>query len=79
MLVNSIPGFEFPRVNLYDYVIDTAVKQEDEIIDDDFVLGVVWSDSIDEINEIPQVLVDHSHFNCELSAEEVNILALLMK
>ena len=40
-------------MNLFDYVIDTAIKQEDEIIDDDFVLGVVWSDSLDNLNKIP--------------------------
>ena len=58
MLLNSIPGFEFPRVNLVDYVIETITKQEDEIIEDDFVLGVVWNDDLENIEDIPQVLVD---------------------
>ena len=58
MLLNSIPCFEFPRVNLVDYVIETITKREDEIIEDDFVLGVVWNDDLENIEDIPQVLVD---------------------
>ena len=45
---------------------------------DDFVLGTVWGD-LEEDLETPKVLVDKSRFNVELSAEEINILALLMK
>jgi hypothetical protein len=32
-----------------------------------------------DLEEIPRVLVDRSSFNIELSQEEINILALLMK
>ena len=32
-----------------------------------------------ELLETPKVLVDNSHFNVELTTEEINILALLMK
>ena len=45
---------------------------------DDFVLGTTWGDLKDNL-ETPNVLVDKSRFNVELSAEEINILALLMK
>jgi hypothetical protein len=52
--------------------------REDEIVKEDFVIGVVWNDTM-ELEEIPRVLVDRSGFNIELSSEEINILALLMK
>ncbi len=79
LLINAIPGFEFPRKNLYDYVIEVKEIGEDELTSDDFILGTVWGDLDEELLEIPNVLVDKSRFNCELSAEEINILALLMK
>ena len=78
LLVDAIPGFEFPRVNLFDYEISVIQMLENEIVEDDFVLGVVWEDSLD-LPEIPKVLVDRSSFGVELSQEEINILALLMK
>ena len=78
LLIDAIPGFEFPRVNLYDYDISVVQMREDEIIEEDFVIGVVWNDSLD-LEEIPKVLIDRSCFNVELSQEEINILALLMK
>ena len=80
LLINSIPGFEFPRKNLYDYTIEIREMEEDDLTPDDFVLGTVW-ESLDEINplETPKVLVDKSRFNVELTSEEINILALLMK
>ena len=78
LLIDAIPGFEFPRVNLYDYDISVVQMREDEIVEEDFVIGVVWNDSLD-LEEIPKVLVDRSCFGVELSQEEINILALLMK
>jgi hypothetical protein len=79
LLIDAIPGFEFPRVNLYDYDTSVIKIAEDEIVEDDFVLGVVWEDGSGELLEVPNVLVDRSSFNVELSSEEINILALLMK
>lgn len=80
LLLNALPGFEFPRVNLYDYIIEVKEISEDELTSDDFVLDTVQGDSENsEILEIPKVLVDKSRFNVELSPEEINILALLMK
>lgn len=80
LLLNALPGFEFPRVNLYDYIIEVKEISEDELTSDDFVLDTVLGDSENsEILEIPKVLVDKSRFNVELSPEEINILALLMK
>lgn len=79
LLVDAIPGFEFPRVNLYDYNISVIEMNENEITKEDFVIGVVWSENSIDLEEIPKVLVDRSSFGVELSSEEINILALLMK
>ena len=78
LLINAIPGFEFPRQNLYDYTIEVREMDEPDLIPEDFVLGVVWGEILD-ISSTPRVLVDKSHFNIELTPEEINILALLMK
>jgi hypothetical protein len=44
LLIDAIPGFEFPRKNLYAYEIKTAEIDEDELLPDDFVLGTVWGE-----------------------------------
>ena len=77
LLINAIPGFEFPRKNLYDYTVEIQSIPESEISEDDFILGINLEKS--EILETPNVLVDKSHFNIELTPEEINILSLLMK
>lgn len=81
LLLNALPGFEFPRVNLYDYTIEVKQVYENELGEEDFVLGIVWQDleNEEDLNTTPKVLVDKSRFNIELSTEEINILALLMK
>ena len=79
LLLDAIPGFEFPRVDLYDYTMQLVKIKENEIVEDDFVLGVVWDDSLEQIDDVPYVLVERSSFNNKLSEEEINILALLMK
>lgn len=80
LLLDAIPGFEFPRCNLYDNHIEVVQIQEDLITKEDFVIGVVWNEEdSSELNEIPKVLVERSYFNANLSEEEINILALLMK
>jgi len=47
LLVNAIPGFEFPRINLNDYTIQVVEIGSDELVDDDFVVGTVWGDAED--------------------------------
>lgn len=93
LLINSLSGFEFPRQFVDDYTINTAVKAESELEDGDFVIGVVWhelaedgteieDDSIyydNDGNEIPRVYVERSSFTADLTNEEINIIALLMK
>ena len=80
LLLDAIPGFEFPRCNLYDNHIEIVQIQENLITREDFVIGVVWNEEdSNELSEIPKVLVERSYFNADLSEEEINILALLMK
>ena len=78
LIIDAIPGFEFPRKNLMDYEIKTAVKREDELAPDDFVIGVVWGTIPEDDAQIPNVIVEQSSFAAELTDEEINILALLM-
>lgn len=80
LLIDAIPGFEFPRKDLDNFVVEIVEIGEEELVPDDFILGTVWED-LDEgtLNTIPHVLVDRSHFNVDLTSEEINILALLMK
>lgn len=78
LIIDAIPGFEFPRKNLMDYEIKTAVKREDELLLDDFVIGVVWGTIPEDNAQIPNVIIEQSSFAAELTDEEINILALLM-
>ena len=74
LLIDAIPGFEFPRLDLYDYEIKTETVAENEVDECDFILGAVWG----EIGSETKVLVEKSCFNNELTSEEINILAILM-
>ena len=79
MLIDAIPGFEFPRHNLYDYVIQTEVKDEDKVLTTDFILGMLWDEMpTDSMNAVPRLMVEKSEFAAELTSEEINILAILM-
>ena len=79
MLIDAIPGFEFPRHNLYDYVIQAEIKDEDKVLTTDFILGMLWDEiSEDSLNTVPRVMVEKSEFAAELTSEEINILAILM-
>lgn len=79
LLVQAIPGFEFPRKNLYDYEIKVAQMKENEVQQNDFIIGVIWNELSDNIIDVPDVIVEKSSFAEELTPEEINILALLMK
>lgn len=73
LLKDALPGFEFPRVNLFDYTINEKIIPAEDVTDEDFVIG-----NIDE-DPVPQVVVDDSYFAAVLTPEEVNILAIIMK
>ena len=78
LLIDAIPGFEFPRKVLSDYVIDTQIKAEADLLPDDFMMGVVWGDLGNELDVNPDIMVEASSFNTDLTSEEINILAILM-
>jgi hypothetical protein len=78
LLVEAIPGFEFPRKDLYDMAIETLVIDEKDVMDGDFIIGVVWDELYDGEYPEAQVLIERSHFNVDLTSEEINILAILM-
>ena len=81
LLIEAIPGFEFPRHNLYDYVIETEIKHEDEVLTTDFIIGMLWDDLSDDDNNIdkpPKLVIENSKFAATLTSEEINILAILM-
>ena len=79
MLIDAIPGFEFPRHDLYDYEIAETIKNQDEVDDDDFVIGVLWDElEEDELDDAPPIMIEHSRFVATLTSEEINILAILM-
>ena len=80
MLIEAIPGFEFPRHNLYDYSLDQEIKPEDEVAEDEMIIGLLWDDTIedDDLGKAPLVVVEKSSFAGDLTSEEINILAILM-
>ena len=75
LLIDAIPGFEFPRKDLYSYEISLEQVLEEYVLNEDFIIGIADT----ELDEDSKVIVDRSHFSVDLSSEEVNILALLMK
>ena len=80
LLIEAIPGFEFPRKILSDYTIDQEIKPEDEVIDGEFVIGLLWDDTLEDedMGKAPFVLIEKSSFKADLTSEEINILAILM-
>lgn len=76
LLIDAIPGFEFPRKNLMDYTIKTELVNQEDIQLGDFSLGPVWGDI--SADEPPKMLIEKSSFNIDLTSEEINILAILM-
>ena len=80
LLIEAIPGFEFPRKILSDYTIDQETKPEDEVVDGEFVIGLLWDDTLEDedMGKAPLVLIEKSSFKADLTSEEINILAILM-
>ena len=79
LIFDAIPGFEFPRHNLYDYTIQTETKDEDKVLTSDFIVGLIWDDMPeDSMNMVPRVIIEKSEFTAELTSEEINILAIIM-
>lgn len=78
LLISAIPGFEFPRQNINDYTLFIEKIPQEDLTEDDFVIGIVWGE-LPEDNMMPSyALVEKSYFDAELTTEEINILAILM-
>lgn len=78
LLIEALPGFEFPRHNLQNYTIKTEIIREDLVTSDDFIIGVIWGTIAEEEGQIPNVIIERSYFDAELTEEEINIIAILM-
>lgn len=78
LLIDSLPGFEFPRKDLYDYKLDRKIIDEDKVEPDDFVIGLIWDEMGEREDLPPQVMIERSAFGAELTPEEMEILAILM-
>jgi hypothetical protein len=78
LLISAIPEFEFPRKRLDDYEIKLITIDENLAEQDDFIIGVTWDELSDGEDLIPEVIIDRSSFSCDLTSEEINILAVLM-
>lgn len=78
MLIDAIPNFEFPRKDLLAYNIAQTIKNEDEVLETDFVIGTLWDDDMEDLQEKPQMVIEDSTFEADLTSEEINILAILM-
>ena len=68
ILIQSLPAFEFPRFNLYDYTLGTELIPIEEYDGMGFVIT----------NNGESVEIDDSKFNSDLTEEEINILAISM-
>ena len=75
LLIDSLPQFEFPRKNLLDYTINIVYIAADEVTDQDFELEKIYSE---EDESVQSIKVERSSFNCDLTAEEINILSKIM-
>ena len=53
LIVDAIPGFEFPRKNLSNYSIETVTVDKKDLKEDDFVIN-------DLLDDESSVLVDRS-------------------
>lgn len=80
LLIDALPGFEFPRFDPFNYTVFTQVIPEDQVEEGDFIIGVIWNEiGGDDDLQVPDVIVEKSSFGVVLTPEEQNIIALLMK
>lgn len=89
LLMDALPGFEFPRFPIYDYEIVKDLSIYDGCYWGDIkpkegsswntIKSVIMVKSEEEIKPTDDYyVVDDSYFNYDLSNEEINILAILM-
>ena len=72
IFAQSLPDFEFPRFELYDYTFEQEQVNLADVQDQDVFF--IWKDLEEGIG-----LIEKSHYNIDLTEEEINIIAVLMK
>lgn len=70
LLIEAIPNFEFPRKNLDSYILSTLNIAKEQYEESQFI--------VNEIDDM-HYEIENSSFTEELTTEEINILALIMK
>ena len=70
LLIESIPDFEFPRKDLDSYILSTLTILKEDYEESNFILK-----DFDETH----YEIESSSFTEELTSEEINILAIIMK
>lgn len=70
LIIEAIPGFEFPRKVIDSYTIGTKTIAKEETAEE---LGFILEE------EDTYYTVDDSSFTTNLDTEEINIIAILMK
>lgn len=71
ILIQAIPDFEFPRFDLYDYTLEQEEVEFDNVPAEAFLIRQDREEGI--------CVIEKSCFNVDLTSEEINILAILMK
>lgn len=71
ILIQAISDFEFPRFDLNDYTLEQEEMNVENAPSDSFI--------IKKNDEDGMCIVEKSHYNIDLTLEEINIIAILMK
>ena len=71
ILIEALPGFEFPRFDLFDYTISQETVSLNNVPTGAFL--------VKRDLEAGTGVIECSHYNFDLTSEEINILAILMK
>ena len=71
ILIQALPGFEFPRFDLYDYTLEQT----------EILLSEAPTDAFFVTRDLEEGLgvIENSQYNVDLTSEEINIIAILMK
>lgn len=71
ILLDALPGFEFPRFSLYNYTLQQNSYPLGQEPQEGFIVNKDLENKIS--------IVDTSTYNVNLTPEEINIIAILMK
>ena len=71
ILISCLPDFEFPRFDLFDYTLNQIELPLNEAPEGAFIITRDFEENI--------CVIEDSHYNVDLTPEEINIIAVLMK